>query len=172
MDFFRLNKNKWFFVVCPMMIVNGIPWYLFYVHYHYNIDIMHIIYGVVYFKSYIHKQHLFWGPVLFSHYQILTVPGGNNVKKFVCKYIRIFQVEYRCNYFGLIWYEFSRRNYFKRGYFLFVHRRWSVRTPYGAPPVPVEAFLCFPEFLSTQIFRMYERNATRGHLRYVNVTLP
>jgi hypothetical protein len=62
---------------------------------------MHITYGVIYFKSYIHKQHLSCGPILFSHFQNFTVPGGNNVKKFVCNYIRMFQVEYRCNYFGL-----------------------------------------------------------------------
>ena len=63
---------------------------------------MHIIYGVIYFKSYIHKHHMFWGPILFSPFQNFTVPGSNNVQKFVCKYIRMFQVEYRCNYFGLI----------------------------------------------------------------------
>jgi len=44
---------------------------------------MHIIYGMNYFESYIHKQHLFWVPILFSNSQNLTVPGSNNVQKFV-----------------------------------------------------------------------------------------
>jgi hypothetical protein len=66
--------------------------------------------------------------------------------------------------------NFATEIVLRGGHFLFVQRRWPVRTPDGAPPVPIEAFRFFPEFLSIQIFRMYESYATRGHLRYVNVT--